>query len=150
MGPKDPRSTVLKPEERRWPWLSVGTRCCRSTTGLYALQATIPHLTRSSLHRMFQRHKISRLPEIEGERATKKTFKANPIGFFHLDPRLRGDKHCRGPHRARQALAVCCYRPHIEGSLRQALHGSQPQGGFGFPGSPDRARSLQNPHRLDR
>ena len=27
---------------------------------LYALQATIPHLTRSSLHRLFQRHDISR------------------------------------------------------------------------------------------
>src|SRR5262245_40768780 len=26
------------------------------------LQATIPHLTRSSLHRLFQRHEISRLP----------------------------------------------------------------------------------------
>src|SRR6516164_751639 len=26
---------------------------------LYALQATIPHLTRSSLHRLFQRHEIS-------------------------------------------------------------------------------------------
>jgi hypothetical protein len=31
---------------------------------LYALQATIPHLTRSSLHRLFQRHEISRLPAI--------------------------------------------------------------------------------------
>jgi hypothetical protein len=30
--------------------------------GLYALQATIPHLTRSSLHRLFQRQGISRLP----------------------------------------------------------------------------------------
>ncbi len=31
---------------------------------LYALQATIPRLTRSSLHRCFQRHGISRLPSI--------------------------------------------------------------------------------------
>jgi hypothetical protein len=30
---------------------------------LYALQATIPQLTRSTLHRCFQRHGISRLPE---------------------------------------------------------------------------------------
>jgi hypothetical protein len=28
------------------------------------LQATIPHLTRSSLHRCLQRHGISRLPEL--------------------------------------------------------------------------------------
>ena len=35
---------------------------------LYALQATIPHLTRSSLHRCLQRHGISRLPEVEGNK----------------------------------------------------------------------------------
>ncbi|MBS1045628.1 IS481 family transposase, partial [Gluconobacter cerinus] len=34
---------------------------------LYALQASIPHLTRSALHRCFQRHGISRLPDIEGD-----------------------------------------------------------------------------------
>ena len=34
---------------------------------LYALQATIPHLTRSSLHRCLQRHGISRLPEVEAD-----------------------------------------------------------------------------------
>ena len=36
---------------------------------LHALQATIPHLTRSSLHRCFQRHGISRLPEVDGDKA---------------------------------------------------------------------------------
>jgi transposase-like protein len=35
---------------------------------LYALQATIPELTRSSLHRCLQRHDISRLPEVDGDR----------------------------------------------------------------------------------
>ena len=52
---------------------------------LYALQPTIPHLTRSSLHRCLQRHGISRLPEIEGDKPAKKKFKAYPIGFFHID-----------------------------------------------------------------
>ena len=54
---------------------------------LYALQATIPHLTRSSLHRCFLRHGISRLPEVEGHvsSAKKKKFKAYPIGYFHID-----------------------------------------------------------------
>jgi len=32
---------------------------------LYTLQATIPHVTRSSLHRCLQRHGISRLPDVE-------------------------------------------------------------------------------------
>ena len=52
---------------------------------LYALQATIPHLTRSSLHRCLKRHGISRLPEIAGEKAAKKPFKRYPTGYFHID-----------------------------------------------------------------
>ncbi|WP_245298678.1 IS481 family transposase, partial [Methylobacterium platani] len=52
---------------------------------LYGLQPTIPHLTRSSLHRCLQRHGISRLPEIEGDKPEKKRFKQYPIGYFHID-----------------------------------------------------------------
>ena len=52
---------------------------------LYALQATIPHLTRSSLHRCLQRHGIEPLPDVEGDKPAKKKFKAYPIGFFHID-----------------------------------------------------------------
>ena len=52
---------------------------------LYALQATIPHLTRSSLHRCLQRHGISRLPEVDGDKPARKKFKAYPIGYFHVD-----------------------------------------------------------------
>jgi transposase InsO family protein len=60
------------------PWLPLDD--C-----LYALQATIPHLTRSSLHRCLQRHGIGRLPQLEGDKPAKRTFKTYPIGFFHLD-----------------------------------------------------------------
>ena len=55
------------------------------------LQATIPHLTRSSLHRCLQRHGISRLPEVEGAcllqagKPVKKRFKKYPIGYIHID-----------------------------------------------------------------
>ena len=52
---------------------------------LYALQATIPGLTRSSLHRCLQRHGISRLPEVEGEKTAKRKFKTYPLGFFHIE-----------------------------------------------------------------
>jgi hypothetical protein len=34
----------------------------------YALQSTIPHLTRSSLHRCLQRDGISRLPEMDSNK----------------------------------------------------------------------------------
>jgi transposase InsO family protein len=84
-GPREPKSTVLTTEDeaivvafRRHTLLPLDD--C-----LYALQATIPHLTRSSLHRCLQRHGISRLPDIEGDKPVRKKFKAYPIGFFHID-----------------------------------------------------------------
>lgn len=52
---------------------------------LYALQPTIPHLTRSSLHRCLQRHGISKLEDVEGNKPARKKFKAYPIGYFHID-----------------------------------------------------------------
>lgn len=83
--PKVPRSTILSADQeaivvafRRHTLLPLDD--C-----LYALQATIPQLTRSSLHRCLQRHGVSRLPEVEGDKAARKAFKAYPIGFFHID-----------------------------------------------------------------
>ena len=52
---------------------------------LYALQSSIPALTRSSLHRCLQRHGISRLPETADAQVAKKRFKTYPIDYFHLD-----------------------------------------------------------------
>ena len=52
---------------------------------LYALQTTIPQLTRSSLHRCLEHHGISRLPEVEGDKPRRKKFDTYPIGFFHVD-----------------------------------------------------------------
>ena len=52
---------------------------------LYALQATVPHLTRSSLHRCLQRHGISRLPDVDGDKPANRKFKAYAIGYFHVD-----------------------------------------------------------------
>lgn len=52
---------------------------------LYALQPSIPHLTRSALHRCLQRHGISRLPDVEGDKPRRQSFKRYPIGFFHMD-----------------------------------------------------------------
>ena len=53
---------------------------------LYALQATIPRLSRSALHRCFQRHGIRRLPLNEnGQNPPKKKFKDYPIGYLHVD-----------------------------------------------------------------
>ena len=84
-GLRDAKSTVLSVEEEA---IIVAVR--RHTLlplddCLYSFQAIIPHLTRSSLHRCLQRHGISRLPDIEGDKPAKKKFKSYPIGFFHID-----------------------------------------------------------------
>src|SRR6202140_2749675 len=84
-GPRRPKSTVLSVEQeaiviafRRHTLLPLDD--C-----LYALQPTIPNLTRSSLHRCLQRHGISRLPQVEGDTPDRRKFKAYPIGYFHID-----------------------------------------------------------------
>jgi transposase len=85
MGPTEPRSTVLTAEEeaivvafRRHTLLPLDD--C-----LHGLQPTIPHLTRSTLHRCLERHGISRLPETDGDKPAKQRFASYPIGYFHLD-----------------------------------------------------------------
>ena len=84
-GPKAPHSTTLSEAEeavvvafRQHTLLSLDD--C-----LYALQPSIPQLTRSALHRCLQRHGISRLPDIEGDKPKRQRFKRYPIGFFHMD-----------------------------------------------------------------
>jgi IS30 family transposase len=51
---------------------------------LYALQPSIPRLTRSALHRRLQRHGIYSLPDIEGDKPKRPRFERYQIGFFHV------------------------------------------------------------------
>ena len=76
---------MLTPEEeavivafRRHTLLPLGD--CR-----YGLQPSIPHLTRSSLHRCLERHGISRLPELTGDKPKRSRFADYAIGYFHVD-----------------------------------------------------------------
>src|SRR5215468_2636016 len=84
-GPKQPKSTVLSIEDEAIIVASRRHTLLPLDDCLYALQPTIPHLTRSSLHRCLQRHGISKLPDVEGSKPSKKKFKTYPIGFFHID-----------------------------------------------------------------
>lgn len=82
-GPSEPKSTVLSVEEK-----AIIVAFQRHTQlplddCLYALEATIPHLTRSSLHRCLQRHGIGWLPALPGDKEPKRRLKSLPIGFFH-------------------------------------------------------------------
>src|SRR6056297_454666 len=110
-GPREPASTVLSEEDeavivafRRHTLLPLDD--C-----LYALQQTIPHLTRSSLHRCLQRHGISRLPDMDGDKTRRQRFKRYPIGFFHIrcpagDARIAERGHRRAEDSRRQALSL--------------------------------------------
>ena len=85
IGPT-PVSTVLTVEQeaivvafRQYPLLPLDD--C-----LHALQAIIPQLSRSALHRCFQRHGISRQPlNDDGQSLPKKKFKDYLIGYLHVD-----------------------------------------------------------------
>jgi transposase InsO family protein len=84
-GPKEPRSTVLSETDEAMIVAFRRHTLLPLDDCLYALQASIPHLTRSALHRCFQRHEISRLPDMEGDKPKRQRFKRYPIGFFHID-----------------------------------------------------------------
>ena len=85
MGPRRPRSSVLTEIEE-----AIVVEFRRHTLlplddVLGCLRETIPALSRSALHRCFQRHGISRLPQA-GEKASKrKRFAETAIGYVHID-----------------------------------------------------------------
>ena len=62
-GPREPRSTVLTEAEEAMVVAFRRHTLLPLDDCLYALQPSIPRLTRSALHRCLQRHGISRLPE---------------------------------------------------------------------------------------
>ena len=81
-GPKHPHSTILSEAEealivafRRHTLLPLGD--C-----LYSLKPTLPHLSRSSLHRCLRRHGISRLPQVGSDKPKMKRFKPLPHRLF--------------------------------------------------------------------
>src|SRR3954468_24370141 len=85
MGPKEPRSSVLSLEDEAVIVPSRRHTLLPRDDCLYALQPTLPHLTRSSLHRCLHRHGISRLPSTDGDQPRRAKFTRDPIGYFHID-----------------------------------------------------------------
>jgi hypothetical protein len=85
MGPQEPRSTGLTQAQD-----ALGVACRRHTLlplddCRYALQASIPHLTRSTLQRCDQRHGLSRLPEVAGTQPVKRQLQTSPLGYIPMD-----------------------------------------------------------------
>jgi len=87
MGPKEPRSSVRSVEDEAVIVAFRRHLPLRLDDGLNTLQPSLPHLTRSSLHRCLERHGISRLPEVDGDKPKHSRFKAYPT--------LVSASHCR-------------------------------------------------------
>ena len=117
-GPREPKSSVLAVEDeaiivalRRHTLLPLDD--C-----LYALQATIPHLTRSSLHRCLQRHGISRLPEASKATrplARRSSSPTRSASFTSTSPKS-------GPKKPGKAPSVRRHRQNSRNSLSVQLH----------------------------
>lgn len=84
MGPRDPRSTVLTPAEEAAVVEFRRRTLLPLDDVLGCLMETIPHLSRSALHRCLQRHGISRLPACEAKEKRGR-FKTYEIGYVHID-----------------------------------------------------------------
>ena len=85
-GPAEPKSTVLSSDDEEAIVVAFRRHTLLPLDDcLYALQPTIPHLMRSSLHRCLQRHDISRLPDVEGDKPVRRKFKSYSIGYFHIN-----------------------------------------------------------------
>jgi hypothetical protein len=83
-GPREAKSTVLSIEDeafivafRRHTLLARRLPLC--------LASHDPASDAVVFASLLQRHGISRLPEVEGEKLAKKQFKTYPAGFFHID-----------------------------------------------------------------
>ena len=85
MGPTRPKSTVLSPAEEA-VIVEFGRRTLLPLDDVMGcLRESIPKLTRSSLHRCFQRHSISRLPANEIKTTGRGEFAPTKMGYVHID-----------------------------------------------------------------
>ena len=139
-GPKQARSTILSAEEEAIVVAFRKHTVLPLDDCLYALQPTLPKLTRSALHRCLQRNGISRLPDVVGEKTPKRKFKAYPIGFFHID--IAEVQTAEG----KLYLFVAVDRT----SKFPARRAGNPRHGLSLPRRSGRRRSLQDPHGPDR
>lgn len=86
MGPRKARQRALTPTEEATCVAFRIQAMLPLDDCLYALQLMFPHLTRSTLHRLFQRHDIHRLPHAPTQkRQINQTPDEDRIGHFYID-----------------------------------------------------------------
>ena len=142
-GPKEPRSTVLSAEEeavvvafRRHTLLPLDD--C-----LYALQPTIPRLTRSSLASLSEAPRRQPIaPSGRRQRAAEEV--------QDLSDRLLPRRHRRSANRAGQALSLRRHRSNFQVRGRSARPQGQYAGRARLPRGPCRRRALQGRDRAHR
>ena len=155
-GPREPRSTVLTEAEEAMIVAFRRHTLLPLDNCLYALQPhDPPHLTRSALHRCLQRHGISRLPDVEGDKPKRQKFKRYPIGFFHIHcPAGDCEAICREGHRGGadirgQALPIRGHRPDQQVCRDPARRQGRQEDGMGVPAAHARGGALSRPHHPD-
>ena len=85
MGPRDTARQHLSQEQEHLA-IALRKQGHLSLDDLMGqLLETAPRRSRSALHRCLQRHGISRLPDVDGDKPKRQRFKRYPIGFFHID-----------------------------------------------------------------
>lgn len=86
MGPGRPRLKSLTPTEEATCIAFRIQAMLPLDDCLYALQLMFPHLTRSTLHRLFQHHGIHRLPNAPAQVLNHdQTIQRDKIGHFYID-----------------------------------------------------------------
>lgn len=86
MGPRRARRKALTPTEEATCIAFRIQAMLPLDDCLYALQLMFPHLTRSTLHRLFQQHGIHRLPDARANGLNfNPTIQADQIGHFYID-----------------------------------------------------------------
>lgn len=86
MGPHRARPKTLSPTEEATCIAFRIQAMLPLDDCLYALQLMFPHLTRSTLHRLFQRHGIQRLPGTPAsQKANDLSANTDDIGHFYID-----------------------------------------------------------------
>ncbi len=103
-GPRKPRSTVLTEAEEAMIVAFRRHTLLPMDDCLYALQPSIPDLSRSALHRCLQRHGISRLPDVEGDKPKRQQFKLLSHWLFPC-------RYSIGPDGGGKAISLCWHRP---------------------------------------
>ena len=85
MGTKQLMSTVLSSSEEEFLVQFKKFTDFSLDDAMIALQEEMPHLTRSSLHRCWKRHGVSKPVEAPLTAVNKKQFKEYEIGYLHID-----------------------------------------------------------------